>query len=202
MYDENLPVDVYVDLGVDDYFVMVFVQWYHGKWRIVHEYWNNGYALAHYMDYARDSKYDIRAIRFPHDIRVRELGSAKGGGRAKSRYDVALEYKKANKLQWRLDVLPRSSIENGIEAVRRIIPNLVIDASCRYIMDCFLNYSKEWDEKLQCWKTTPVHDEYSHGADVIRQLAGNTIESAEQHQSKLENFYRGNRGSDTGSFAL
>jgi len=202
LHDENLPVDVYVDLGVDDYFVLVFVQWYRGKWRIIHEYWNNGYALAHYMDYMRDSPYDIRAVRFPHDIKVRELGIAKGGGRAKSRYDVALEYKKQNGLSWRLDVLPRSSIENGIEAVRRIIPNLMIDSSCRYTIDCLLNYSKEWDEKLQCWKTTPVHDEYSHGADVIRQLAGNTIESAEQHQSKLENFYQGRGNANAGGFAL
>ena len=189
LYDENLPVDVYVDLGVDDYFVMALVQWYRGKWRIVHEYWNNGFALSHYLDYLQDSSYDIRAVRFPHDIKVRELGTAKGGGRAKSRYDVALEYKKLHGLPWRLDVLPRGSIDNGIEAVRRIIPNLMLDASCTYLRDCFLNYSKEWDEKLQCWKTTPVHDEYSHGADVLRQLASNTIESAAQHKSKLENFY-------------
>lgn len=200
IYDENLPVDVYVDLGVDDYFVLVFVQWYRGKWRIVHEYWNNGYALSHYMDYMRDSGYDIRAVRFPHDIKVRELGSAKGGGRAKSRYEIALEYKKDNQLRWRLDVLPRSSVENGIEATRRIIPKLMIDASCRYLIDCFLNYSKEWDEKLQCWKTTPVHDEYSHGADAIRQLAANTIESDNQHQSKLETFY-GHKQNNSG-FAI
>ena len=34
-----------------------------------------------------------------------------------------------------------------------------------------LNYSKEWDDKLEVWKTTPLHDEYSHGADVLRQIA-------------------------------
>lgn len=189
LYDENLPVDVYVDLGVDDYFVMVFVQWYRGKWRLVHEYWNNGYSLKHYMDYIKDSPYDVRAIRFPHDIKVRELGSTKEGGRAKSRYEIALEYKKAEQMSWRIDVLPRGSIENGIEAVRRIIPHLMVDTSCKYIIDCFLNYSKEWDEKLQCWKKTPLHNEYSHGADVVRQLAANTIESAEHHQSKLEQTY-------------
>ena len=153
------------------------------------------------MDYMKDSKYDVRAVRFPHDIRVRELGIAKGGGRAKSRYDVAMEYKREHGLSWRLDVLPRSSVENGIEAVRRIIPNLMVDASCRYIIDCFLNYSKEWDDKLQCWKTTPVHDEYSHGADVLRQLAANTIESASQHQSKLETFYGKQQGGNNG-FAI
>lgn len=191
VYDENLPTDVYVDLGVDDYFVLVFVQWYRNKWRIVGEYWNNGYALGHYLDYVRDSKFDVRSVRFPHDIRVRELGNADRSGKAVSRYDVALEYKKENKLDWRLDVLPRSSIDNGIEAVRRIIPHLIVDASCSYIIDCFLNYSKEWDDKLQCWKKTPLHDEYSHGADVLRQLAGNTIEHSGQHESKLANYHGG-----------
>jgi len=200
LYDPNLPTDVYLDLGVDDYTVLLFVQWYRNKWRIVGEYWNNGYALVHYMDYIKDSGFDIRAVRFPHDIKVREQGIAKSNGRAKSRFEIVLEYKKLHKLQWRLDVLPRSSIENGIEAVRRIIPNIMIEASCRYLIDCFLNYSKEYDDKFQCWKTTPLHNEYSHGADALRQLAGNTIEHAEQHQSKLETFY-GHRN-QSGGFAL
>jgi hypothetical protein len=203
LYDSNLPVDVYVDLGVDDYFVMLFVQWYHGRWRVVHEYWNNGYSLRHYMDYMKDSVYDIRAVRFPHDIKVRELGSVSNGGKAKSRYDVACEYKKEEGLSWRLDVLPRSSIENGIEAVRRMIPSLMVDSSCKYTIDCLLNYSKEWDDKLMCWKKTPLHNEYSHGADVLRQLAGNTIESDSQHLSKLDTFYRRGRvGGSSGGFAL
>lgn len=195
LYDPNLPTDVYIDLGVDDYFVLLFVQWYRGKWRIVGEYWNNGYAMKHYLDHVRESGFDIRALRFPHDIKVRELGAAKANGKAKSRYDMVLEYKKERGLDWRIDVLPRSSVENGIEAVRRIIPNLMVASSCKYIIDCLFNYSKEWDEKLQCWKTTPLHDEYSHGADALRQLAGNTIETAAQHQSKLEVFYGQNQGS-------
>ena len=200
LYDPNLPTDVYIDLGVDDYFVLVFVQWYRSKWRIVGEYWNNGYGLEHYLDHIQDSKFDVRALRFPHDIKVRELGNSKKSGRAKTRYEVVLEYKQREELDWRIDVLPKASVENGIEAVRRIIPHLMIDASCTYIMDCFFNYSKEWDDKLQAWKTTPFHDEYSHGADVLRQLASNTIESSEHHQSSMELKRVGN--SDIGGFAI
>lgn len=185
LYDPNLPVDVYVDLGVDDYTVLLFVQWYRGEWRIIDEYWNNGYALVHYLDYMVDEPYDIRAVRFPHDVKARELGNSGQGGIAKSRYDTVVEYKLEHSLQWRLDVLPRSSIENGIEAVRRIIPKMRVDTKCVYIIDCLLNYSKEWDDKLACWKKTPKHDEYSHGADTLRQLAANTVESTGQHQSRL-----------------
>lgn len=203
LYDPNLPVDVYMDLGVHDYFVLVFVQWHSGTWRIIHEYWNNGYAMVHYLDYIKDSPFEhIRAIRFPHDVKVRELGSAKGGGRAKSRYEIAQEYRREEDLDWRMDVLPKDRIEHGIEAVRRMIPKLKIDSSCTYLISCLLNYSKEWDDRLQTWKTTPVHDEFSHGADVLRQLASNTIESNKHNQSKLDTFYgRSTRGGTSG-FAI
>ena len=176
-----------MDLGVDDYMVLAFVQWYDNTWRIVGEYWNNGYALTHYLDYVRESDMDVRVIRFPHDIKVREFGAAGQGGKAKSRYDIAREYKERENFQWRLDTLPRTSVEHGIEVVRRIIPSLVVDSSCTYIKDCMQNYSKEWDDKLMVWKKTPVHDEFSHGADVLRMIASNTIESSRQHQSKLAN---------------
>jgi len=156
--------------------------------------------MNHYLDHIKDSKFDVRAVRFPHDIKVRELGASRRNGTAKTRYEMVLEYKKAEELDWRIDVLPKGSIENGIEAVRRIIPNLFVDASCKYTIDCFFNYSKEWDDKLQAWKKTPLHDEYSHGADVLRQLASNTIETAEQHQSKMEAFY--SQRSSGGGFAI
>ena len=179
-----------MDLGVDDYAVVMFTQWYRGEWRIIGEYWNNGYALVHYLEYIKDAGYDIRAIRFPHDIKVREQGSHKQNGRAKSRLEIAKDYKRDEGLNWRLDVLPRQSIDHGIEATRRMIPNLVIDACCTYLIDCFMNYSKEWDERLQVWKSTPVHDEFSHGADTIRQFASSTIENNSQHESKLANYTR------------
>lgn len=190
VYDPNLPVDVYVDLGVDDYFVILYTQWYRGEWRIIDEYWNNGMSLRHYMESIMDSPYDVRAVRFPHDIAVREQGSSKSNGQAKSRLDIVKEFKREHSLRWRLDTLPRQGIEHGIECVRRIIPHLVVDSRCTYVRECMLNYSKKWDEKLQVWIASPVHDEFSHGADTVRQFAANTIELLTQHESAQERFER------------
>jgi len=190
VYDPNLPVDVYVDLGVDDYYVLLYTQWHNGEWRIFDEYWNNGMGLAHYMDRIRDSGYNIRSVRFPHDIEVRELGSQHSNGRAKTRMEIIREYKRDNSLAWRLDTLPRQGIEHGIECIRRIIPHLVIDKRCIYLIDCLLNYTKEYDDKLQVWKSSPVHDEYSHGADALRNFAANTIELMRHHESPQERFTR------------
>lgn len=186
LFDKNLPVDVYFDLGVDDYTVLVFVQWYNKEWRIIHEYFNNGYSLRHYMEYVVNSGYSPRSLRFPHDIRVRELGAAGAGGKAKSRYDIVLELKKELNLNSRIDTLPKSSVVQGIESVRRMIPELKIDPSCEYIISCLQQYSKEWDDKLDAWKPTPLHDVYSHGADVLRQIAANTSESYNANRSALD----------------
>ena len=150
-------------------------------------------GLTHYLDYIKDCGYDVRALRFPHDIEVRELGNSSSSGHAKTRMDIVREYKREHGLSWRLDTLPRQSIDHGIECVRRILPHLVMDSSCAYLRECMLNYSKAWDEKLQVWLPRPVHDEFSHGADAIRQIAANTIELLSQHESKAERYARANQ---------
>lgn len=179
LHDRNLFTDVYFDLGVDDYFVMIFVQWYRGEYRIIDEYWNNGYDMSHYIDVAFSRGYDIRDLIFPHDVKVRELSSGGGGGnsKAKSRLVMVREYMKKERLVAGTRVLPKTGVADGIEAVRRMIPMMWIDAKCTYLIDCLHNYSKEWDEKLQVWKLTPLHDEYSHGADALRQVAMGTREN-------------------------
>lgn len=190
LYDPNLPVDVYVDLGVDDYMVLLYTQWYKGEWRIIDEYWNNGMALRHYLDKIKDSDYNVRAIRFPHDIEVREQGSSDKAGRAKSRMDIVREYKREHGLKWRLDTLPRTGIDHGIECVRRIIPHMSIDKRCTYTIECMLQYTKKFDDKLQVWISSPVHDEFSHGADTVRNFAANTVELFSQHESAQERYTR------------
>lgn len=190
LYDPNLPLDVHMDLGVDDYFVLGYVQWYNGEYRIVDEYVNNGYSIVHYLQHIKDNYPEVRNICAPHDITVRELGSYDSNGRAKSREDIAREWLRENLPTANLKVMPKPSVANGIEAVRRMIPMMWIDVKCRYLHDCLLNYSKEMDDKLGVWKQTPLHDEFSHGADMLRQVASNTIESDTYNQSKLTVKYR------------
>ena len=184
LYDENLPTDIYFDLGVDDYMVMMYVQWYRGDYRIVKEYWNNGYSIGHYLRLAKDSGIQIRDIVLPHDAKQRVVAT-QGESKAKNTWDITREWISEEKLRWHVRVLAKAGVADGIEAVRRIIPNMYVDASCTYTIDCFNNYSKEWDEKLQVWKKTPLHDEYSHGADTVRQIAMGVRESAGSNDSSM-----------------
>jgi hypothetical protein len=182
LYDPNIPVDIFFDLGVDDYTVMGFTQWYRKEYRIVHEYWNNGFGIGHYLDYAFDTGLDIRDIVLPHDAEQRGTNTA-GSGRAKSTKDIAKEHIKLKGYNWGVRVLPRSPVSDGIEAVRRMLPMLWLDVSCTYTVDCLNNYSKDFDEKLQVWKLTPKHDEFSHGADMLRQVAMGVREHASSNDS-------------------
>ena len=173
LYDNNLTVEVVCDLGMDDFFVMLFFQKWQGYYRIVHEYTNNGEGIKHYVDYmkAQDElgehidghpceEFNISNVYLPWDAKVRELTSGL------SRWDRFWELGVRN-----LVLLPKLPISTGIELVRKLIPMLYVDESCVYIDACLMNYHKEWDEKLQKWKDKPVHDDWSHGADAIRGLA-------------------------------
>jgi phage terminase large subunit len=63
-------------------------------------------------------------------------------------------------------------IEDGIEALRGLFPRIFIDATaCKQLIKCLENYRKEFDERHQVYKTRPVHDWASHGADAARYLA-------------------------------
>lgn len=173
LYDDNLLTDVYIDIGVEDYGVLVFKQWYRGEYRVVDEYYNQNYDLAHYMDEAMSRGYNIRAIYLPHDAMVREFagGNVGSGGLARTRLDIARE--KARLEGWNIiiDVVKKYGIADGIEAFRYILPNLFIDPKCEYLIKCIQKYSKEWDAKLLAWKKTEVHDEWSHGAAALRYMA-------------------------------
>lgn len=186
LYDPNLPVEVFFDLGVDDYTCLIVTQWYRGEYRIIGEYFNNGYDLTHYVTKVIEMDIPVDDWYFPHDIAVRELMATGNGGRAKSREQLLREHFKREGISGRIRKIKRGKLEDGIEAVRAIIKVMWIDAKCEYIRECLLNYSKDWDPKLQVWRNHPLHNEFSHGADCLRQLAQHTIESNRLHRSKME----------------
>ena len=166
LYDDNLEVDVAIDLGMNDTFVMVFSQTWQNEERIIDEYYNSGEGLEHYMDVLHSKPYKIGRVSLPHDVKVRELGT--GISRLHRLRELGLRNYK---------VLPKIPVNEGIEAVRKMIPNMWIDPKCTYLISCFKGYSKEWDEKLGVWKNKPLHNEYSNGMDGVRYKAVSRLPS-------------------------
>jgi hypothetical protein len=66
---------------------------------------------------------------------------------------------------------PKTKSE-GHDAVRRIFPRLWIDDTrAEHGLNCISSYQYEWDDKKGIFKTQPLHDWASHGADALQTLA-------------------------------
>jgi len=164
LYDKNLPVNVAMDLGMNDTMVIVFYQIFKGplgpELRLIDEYHNEGEGLEHYVRMLRDKEdrlgYRYKDVFVPHDAKVRELGTGK------SRLAILQE------LGVNARVLTRHSVHDGIEMVRKWIPHMYIDDRLSYLKGMFVNYTKEWNSKLGTWNSQPLHNEWSHPADAIR----------------------------------
>jgi len=161
LYDQNLPVSVAMDLGINDTMVIIFYQTYYNmarepELRIIDEYHNEGEGLKHYVDVLQSKPYRYKDVFVPHDANVRELTTGK------TRLAILREYGINAK------VLPKQSIRDGIEVVRKWIPYMYVDDRLTYIKEMFINYTKEWNERLGVWNSSPLHNEWSHPADAMR----------------------------------
>ena len=157
-YDENLDVETWWDLGLNDSTAIWFVQKYKGETRLIDYYENSGYGLDHYSDILNQKDYEYSTHVFPHDVQVREIGNF-----GKSRLESLLELGIAG------EVAPKLSIEDGIEAVRKSLPNCWFDKKkCKTGIEFLKAYQKRWDDKNQCFKNKPMHNYASHCADSFR----------------------------------
>jgi phage terminase large subunit len=158
LYDENLDTETWWDLGLNDSTAIWFVQRYKGEIRLIDYYENAGEGLDHYVDVINRKEYEYSKHIAPHDIKVREIGNF-----GKSRLESALE------LGIAFEVAPKLSIEDGIEAVRKALPNCWFDKNkCQKALENLKAYQKRWDDKNQCFRNKPMHNYASHCADSFR----------------------------------
>ncbi len=163
-YDNNLKVHSSFDLGMNDTFSIGFFQVYpDGKVKIIGEYANSGYGLEHYRDIflAVTAKFGwVHGSTYvPHDIKVRELIAGK------TRWTALKE------LGFNPILVNKHIIQDGIEVTRQFLKTVEIDETCELIIGCIQNYRKRYDSKYRVFLNTPVHDEHSHPADMIRYMA-------------------------------
>ena len=162
-YDPALPVWTSFDLGVHDSTAIWFAQvTYAGEWRLIDYIEDSGVGLSHYTDLIRERPYREYAMHLlPHDAAVKELGS--GMSRTEVFTSLGLQ-------PWR--IVRAHSVADGINAVRMVLPKAWFDAErCAKGINALRHYRREWNEAGQTWRSSPVHDFASHGADSMRYMA-------------------------------
>ena len=167
LYDEDIDVETWWDLGMNDQTAIWFVQRYKKEIRLIDYYENTSHGLDHYADVLKNKGFEYSTHIFPHDVKVRELGNY-----AKTRLEALLDLGIVG------EVAPKLSIEDGIEAVRRNLINCWFDKDkCATGIEYLKAYQKKWDDKAQVFKSKPLHNFSSHAADSFRTgIAGQGIE--------------------------
>ena len=148
------------DLGMSDSTAIWVAEMISGEVRVMDFYEASGESLDHYIKWLDEKGYRDYTHIMPHDVNVRELQTGK------SRYQFLTE------AGLDIEVAPKSSVEDGIQAVRRILPNCWFNKDkTRAGVECLQNYRRVFNEKTSSFQNRPLHDWSSHAADAFRYLA-------------------------------
>lgn len=159
-YEPGIPVHTAWDLGIDDSTAIWFIQHAGREYRVLDYYEASGEGLEHYANVIRSKPYAWGDHFLPHDAEVKELGTGK------SRVETL------KSLGIQATVVPAQRVEDGINAVRQILPLCWFDeGKCGRGIEAMRQYRREFDDKTKAFRQRPLHDWTSHGADAFRTFA-------------------------------
>ena len=155
---DGLEVDTFWDLGVNDQCSIWFVQYVGREIHMIDYYENSGEGLAYYAKVLKERGYNYRKHFLPHDAEAREISSGR------PRIDTLKDSGMTN-----LEIVPKMSIQDGIEMARRIFSQCYFDKEkCLQGIRCLQEYHKEYDDKNKVYRNSPFHNWASNGADAFR----------------------------------
>lgn len=164
---QGVPVNTFWDFGVSDMNSIWLHQRIGAEHRLLRFFQNSNEGLRYYWNLIEKWRADNNAVwgkhYLPHDAEARIQG-----------YEIETRRQLLEALGMRSVVVVQrvQDIRDGIELVRRILPECVFDEKgCSEGIVALEKYSREWDDRRGVWASAPRHDQYSHGADAFRQLA-------------------------------
>ena len=164
--DPAMPVQTAWDLGVgDSTAIWLFQVSPGGEIRLVNYYEGSGEGMPHYVGKLNELRqqhgYVYSTHWAPHDIMVREFADGR------SRFETAKAH------GFTFTVVPKVGLEDGINAVRMVLPRCYFDESDAVAkgLEALGNYRRDYNQRLNEFKAVPVHDWAEHGSSAFRYLA-------------------------------
>lgn len=158
-HDPALMTDTFWDLGIGDTTAIWFVQQYMNEVRLIDYYETSGQGLDHYVKVIKEKPYIYNTHNLPHDAAARDLSTGKTRQESLRGYGLNTY------------IIPRQAIDDGIHAVRMLLPRCIFDIKCKNGVMALQNYQRKWDAKNQTFLDKPLHDWSSNGSDAFRMLA-------------------------------
>lgn len=161
-HDPRAKVITGWDLGMHDLTSIWFMQKIGQELHFIDYYQNSGVGLDHYASILAAKGYTYLAHIFPHDIKLRELGTGR------SRFEVALSLKMGGDIL----IAPDHSPADGIQAVRTLLPMAWFDKDKTVLgLDALRSYHAAPQPHGNTVRDAPAHTWASHGSDALRTLA-------------------------------
>ena len=159
-HDPSYPVNTAWDLGYNDATAIIFYQNVGHAVNIIDYYENNNQAFPHYAKVLKERDYSYSEHLGPHDLEQTDFTT----GRTKR--EVAYQ------LGLRFRIAPKINIEDGIHAVKMLLPRCYIDVdNCSKLINALRHYHRKYKEKDNIYSAKPNHDWSSHANDALRYLA-------------------------------
>ncbi len=157
-YDAFLPVYAIWDLGWNDSMAIIIAQRHQSALRIIDYLEDDHKTLDWYSRALRELPYTISELFLPHDGAHADYRTGQSAQRI------------LEGLKWRVTVLPNSPVDDGIRAARMAFRSLYVNKpKCERLLECLKRYRRTLPRSTG-EPGTPLHDEFSHGADAFRYL--------------------------------
>ena len=175
-YDPLLPVHTVWDLGWNDSMVILMVQKGPRDIRIIDHIEESNRTLDWYVAQIEKRVYRWGTDFIPHDGRARNFQTGK------STEELLGEMGR------KVEVLPMTSIEEGIKAARMAFPKCYFDKTKTVrLVECLKRYRREVNKRTN-EPVGPLHDEHSHSADGFRYMSQAIEMMSNTSSSTLESF--------------
>jgi len=159
-YDPKLKVHVVCDLGFNDAMAIILAQRQLSEIRIIDYIEDSHRTLDWYSATLKDKKMNWGKLWLPHDAKHKTLAAA-----GKSTEDIM------RGLGWITEIVPDAGIEPGIKSARMALNQTYFDKTkSARLIECLKRYRRSIPTTTG-EPGSPVHDEYSHGADAYRYLS-------------------------------
>ncbi len=193
--DRSKPVDTFWDLGHGDAMAIWFAQAVSGWVNVLDYYENSGKDLQHYVDVLKARGYSLGACWLPWD-----------GANARLHHKLTQDPLRSPEQVMRghgfnVRLSADIGIDRGISATRTIFPQLRFsEPKCFEGIRHLKRY--QWGDKPKSGNvvTKPKHDDASHAADALRNLAANAREAGRLVKKEEDDRY--DVYSDTGGSGM
>ena len=159
-YDAVKPVIAVFDIGWADSTAVWFVQFIGMETRLIRYYETNQTTISEILAKMQTFGYVYDTLYLPHDAQNRTISS---NGRSLEEIVRASGYN--------VRIIERTPISDSINAARTIFSSCYFDKTHTVAgLDCLRHYRYDTNPETGAFSKSPLHDQYSHGADAFRYI--------------------------------